>query len=79
MLGMIPSSGNNTSGNRAVTASEVPSPTHHTAIKDATANMRCPLSLMPSASGMSNIEQNKARPINKTTICFLKDVSTQGY
>jgi hypothetical protein len=76
---MIPSSGNNTSGNRAVTASEVPSPTHHIAINATTASMHCPLSLMLSGSGMSKIAPNTEMPVIRTIICFLKELFTQRF
>jgi len=78
LLGMMPSSGNNTRGTNAVTASEVPSPTHHIAIKATTANMRCALSVIPSGSGMSKIPQDITSPAKSTTICFLNAFSIKG-
>ena len=74
----MPSNGNNTRGNNAVTASEMPSPTHHMAIKATTANMRCALSVIPSGSGMSKIPQKIISPAKSTIVCFLNVFSIKG-
>ena len=79
LLGMMPSSGNKIKGNNAVTAIEVPSPTHQIAINKTMANIRRALSFIPSGNGMSKITQNTVRPESKTTTFFLNVISIREY
>ena len=75
LLGRMPNRGNNTKGNKAVTAREVPSPIHQMAMRAVTASIRCPSGVKPCGVGMKRIIQNVASPARRTIPCLLNEVA----